>query len=76
MAPKVKSLKSFVKMSTAPANIRVEFEGIINNLERRFRDTQSSWIKEEIENYMSAIPVMPAMDSGCLRSVWQSQWAV
>ncbi len=32
------------------------FEGIINNLERRFRDTQSSWIKEEIESYMSAIP--------------------
>lgn len=35
---------------------KVEFEGIINNLERRFQDTQSSWIKEEIENYMSAIP--------------------
>ncbi len=32
------------------------FEGIINNLERRFRDTQSNWIKEEIESYMSAIP--------------------
>ncbi len=35
---------------------RAEFEGIINNLERRFRDTQSNWIKEEIESYMSAIP--------------------
>ena len=33
-----------------------EFEGIVNNLERRFRDTQSAWIKEEIEAYMSAIP--------------------
>ena len=33
-----------------------EFEGIINNLERRFRDTSSSWIKEEIESYMSAVP--------------------
>ncbi len=32
------------------------FEGIINNLERRFRETQSNWIKEEIESYMSAIP--------------------
>ncbi|MBQ2668873.1 MAG: excinuclease ABC subunit UvrA [Clostridia bacterium] len=32
------------------------FEGIINNLERRFRDTQSSWIKAEIESYMSAVP--------------------
>lgn len=35
---------------------QTEFEGIINNLERRFRETQSNWIKEEIENYMSAIP--------------------
>lgn len=32
------------------------FEGIINNLERRFRETQSNWIKEEIEAFMSAIP--------------------
>ena len=35
---------------------QVAFEGIINNLERRFRDTQSNWIKEEIEAYMSAVP--------------------
>lgn len=32
------------------------FEGVINNLERRFHETSSSWIKEEIESYMSAIP--------------------
>lgn len=32
------------------------FEGIINNLERRFKETQSNWIKEEIESYMDAIP--------------------
>ena len=35
---------------------KTEFEGIINNLERRFRETQSNWIKEEIESYMSPIP--------------------
>ncbi len=33
-----------------------EFEGIINNLERRFRETQSSWVKQEIESYMSSVP--------------------
>ena len=33
-----------------------EFEGIINNLERRFRETQSNWVKSEIESYMSAVP--------------------
>ena len=32
------------------------FEGVINNLERRFHDTSSNWIKEEIETYMSAVP--------------------
>lgn len=32
------------------------FEGIINNLERRFRETKSNWIKEEIEGYMSSVP--------------------
>lgn len=32
------------------------FEGIVTNLERRFRETQSSWIKEEIESYMMAVP--------------------
>ena len=35
---------------------KTKFEGIINNLERRFRETSSSWIKSEIEAYMSAIP--------------------
>ncbi len=32
------------------------FEGIINNLERRYRDTNSNWIKAEIETYMTAVP--------------------
>lgn len=32
------------------------FEGVINNLERRYRETQSNWIKDEIESFMSAIP--------------------
>ena len=32
------------------------FEGIITNLERRFHETQSSWVRDEIQNYMSAIP--------------------
>ncbi len=36
--------------------MRQSLRGIINNLERRFRDTSSSWIKEEIESYMSAVP--------------------
>lgn len=33
-----------------------KFEGIIPNLERRFRETQSAWIKQEIESFMDEIP--------------------
>ena len=33
-----------------------EFEGIIPNLERRFKETSSAWIKEEIQSYMSETP--------------------
>lgn len=32
------------------------FEGIINNLERRYKETSSNWIKEEIQGFMSEIP--------------------
>lgn len=32
------------------------FEGIVNNLERRYRETQSSWSKADIEAMMSAVP--------------------
>ncbi len=33
-----------------------KFEGIIPNLERRFRETKSAWIKQEIESFMNEIP--------------------
>ncbi len=32
-----------------------EFEGVINNLERRFRETNSEWMKEEISLQMRAV---------------------
>ncbi|CAM4478314.1 excinuclease ABC subunit A [Paenibacillus endophyticus] len=34
----------------------VPFEGIVHNLERRYRDTASDMMREHIENYMSAKP--------------------
>ncbi len=33
-----------------------EFEGIIPNLERRFRESSSQWVKEEIQSYMTEVP--------------------
>ena len=35
---------------------QTEFEGIVNNLERRFRETQSDWARDEITTCMSAVP--------------------
>ncbi len=32
------------------------FEGIIPNLERRFKNTSSAWIKQEIESFMNSVP--------------------
>ncbi|MBQ7810775.1 MAG: excinuclease ABC subunit UvrA, partial [Clostridia bacterium] len=32
------------------------FEGVLTNLDRRYHQTSSNWIKEEIEGFMSSIP--------------------
>ncbi len=32
-----------------------DFEGVVNNLERRFRETSSNWMREELASFMSAI---------------------
>mgnify|MGYP004496205241 CR=1 FL=1 len=48
------------KMTRESENVKFSyntaFEGVINNLERRYRESQSNFVKEEIESYMSAIP--------------------
>jgi excinuclease ABC subunit A len=33
------------------------FEGVINNIERRWRETESSWVREELSRY----PVRPVL---------------
>ncbi|MEO6197576.1 MAG: excinuclease ABC subunit UvrA, partial [Dehalococcoidia bacterium] len=32
------------------------FEGVINNLSRRYKDTDSDWVRGEIERYMAEVP--------------------
>jgi len=32
------------------------FEGIVTNLERRYKETESDWAREKIEEYMSVVP--------------------
>ena len=42
------------------------FEGVINNLERRYRETQSEWIKEKMEKYMR-ITICPSCKGNKLK---------
>src|SRR5262249_3259769 len=32
------------------------FEGVLNNIERRFRETDSDWVREELSRYQMAHP--------------------
>nr|WP_295971572.1 excinuclease ABC subunit UvrA [uncultured Bacillus sp.] len=34
----------------------IEFEGVLNNIERRYRETSSDWIREQMEKYMAERP--------------------
>ncbi len=36
--------------------VRKPFEGVITNLERRYKETESEWSREEIQRYMTATP--------------------
>ena len=41
------------------------FEGVIPNLERRYKETQSDYMKHEIEEYMANIPCPDCKGNGC-----------
>ena len=36
--------------------VKKPFEGVVTNLDRRYRETESEWSREEIERYMTATP--------------------
>ena len=44
------------KMEYGTGEYFTAFEGIVNNLERRYRETSSDWARSEIEQYMSKVP--------------------
>ncbi len=44
------------KSAYGKSTLQRPFEGIIPNLERRYRETSSNWIKEEIQGFMAEIP--------------------
>jgi len=40
---------------TMKGSYHTDFEGIVNNLERRFRETNSEWMRSEIAGWMSSV---------------------
>ena len=52
---KGEKLELYRETDRGMSKYRTEFEGIIPNLERRFRETNSNWVKEEISGIMSGI---------------------
>src|SRR4051812_19681766 len=42
------------------------YEGVVPNLERRFKETESDWVRQEIEKYMASQPC-PACNGARLR---------
>lgn len=38
------------------STMRVHFEGVVPNLMRRYKDTDSEWMRGEIEQFMSSVP--------------------
>ncbi len=50
-----KKIKLERKSEYGSGTYMTDFEGIINNLERRYRETTSEWSRNEIESYMSSV---------------------
>jgi excinuclease ABC subunit A len=46
------------KRATSAYEFKSDFEGIVPNLERRYKQTQSEWIREWIETYMAESPCL------------------
>lgn len=53
---KGEKIKMTRKMEYGRGEYFTDFEGVLNNLQRRYRETSSEWMREELEEYMSEIP--------------------
>ncbi len=49
-------IRMWRKMEYGSGEYFTAFEGVVNNLERRHRETSSDWARSEIEQYMSKVP--------------------
>ena len=49
-----KKLKLHRETDSGIGDYNTDFEGLVNNLERRFRETNSAWVKDEIAGIMNS----------------------
>ena len=52
---KGKKLQLYRENEFGSGNYNTDFEGVVNNLERRFRETNSNWMRDEIQTVMSGV---------------------
>lgn len=52
---KGEKIKMVRETASGKSEYETEFEGIVNNLERRFRETSSAWMREELTTWMSSV---------------------
>lgn len=55
-SPKTREIPSISRQSRRRHTSTKCFEGIIPNIERQWKETDSAWLREEIERYMSSSP--------------------
>lgn len=48
-------IKMHREHGTTQGTYYTDFEGVVNNLERRFRETGSSWVRDEITTWMNSV---------------------
>ncbi len=51
-----KKIKMIRRQEYGTGEYMAPFEGIVNNLERRYKETKSDWMREELETYMQQMP--------------------
>ncbi len=51
-----KKIKMIRRQEYGTGEYMAPFEGIVNNLERRYKETKSDWMREELESYMQQMP--------------------
>src|SRR5579864_5391922 len=64
--PRTKRCGCAMTHSGATRSFDAGYEGVINNLQRRYRETDSDWVKQEIERLMMQKPC-PACNGGRLK---------